>query len=235
MQRPEPDLIPDISRLATLLADPTRARMISALMSGQAVTATELARAGASTPQAASHHLAKMLSGRVVEVVQQGRHRYYRLASTEVAAAVEALTVAAHVGDTQVGKFVPSTPQRLKEARTCYNHLAGRLGVALFEALMHDQLCAWSGPDGLELTPAGWDWLLQTLQVRRSDLRDGALKPCLDWSERRHHASGPCATAMLGAMLQKAWLRRGDGRQLHLTEVGRRDLAQALPSLRMSA
>ncbi|GAB3646916.1 ArsR/SmtB family transcription factor [Ramlibacter alkalitolerans] len=233
MRPGEIDTIPDVSRLAGLLADPARARMLCLLMTGRALTATELARAASLSPQAASHHLARMLDARVLAMLPQGRHRYYRLASPEFAHAVEALTAAARASDEQAPHFVPSTPEPLRAARSCYNHLAGRLGVALFEAMLQQGLYAWTGPARAEVTPQGWRWLHESLGIPEHGACSGGVRACLDWSERRSHAAGPCATAMLQALLERGWLRRGAGRQLLLTPPGRAGLRAVLPSLQL--
>jgi DNA-binding transcriptional ArsR family regulator len=233
VHRPDIDPIPDISRLAGVLADPARARMLCLLMSGQALTASELGRAASLSPQAASHHLARMLDADVLAVVPQGRHRYYRLASAELAHAVEALTAAARARDDHAPHFVPSTPASLRAARTCYNHLAGRLGVALFDAMLEAGLYAWKDPAQLEVTAEGWRWFDNSLQIRREQVSNGTLSACLDWSERRSHAAGTCATALLAALLERGWLRRGTGRQLLLTPGGRTGLAAVLPALHL--
>ena len=227
--------IPDISRLASHLADPGRARMLCQLMAGQALTASELALGAGLTPQAASNHLARLLDAHIVSVIKQGRHRYYALAADTVAQALETLTAAALALDERSPRFRPRTPPSLRQGRTCYRHLAGRLGVSLLEAMVAAGHWRWR-EGALAVTGQGWRWLEVTLVIDASDLRSSgasSLRPCLDWSERRYHAAGPCATAMMAAMTAKDWLVCGPGRRASLTPAGRAALTRELPALRL--
>ncbi|MCC7646041.1 MULTISPECIES: helix-turn-helix transcriptional regulator [unclassified Janthinobacterium] len=216
-----------LAQLAGAIAEPARARMLCSLLDGHARTATELstlAEVGAST---ASAHLSRLRDDGLLSMVAQGKHRYYRLASTEVARALEALLVVAGVPATP---FTPSTPDRLRHARTCYDHMAGTVAVA-----MHDQLHAqgWLLDDGGEyrLSEAGAAGMAalgidvpQLLQQRRR-----FACACLDWSERRAHLGGALGAALLQLALRRRWAERElDSRALRLTPAGERRLLAAL-------
>ena len=236
MAKSETDSIPDISRIASLLADPGRARMLCMLMPGLAMTASELARGAALTPQAASNHLARLLDAHLLSVLQQGRHRYYALSSTEVAHAIEALTAAAVATDEKRTHFVPNTPPELRAGRTCYNHLAGRIGVALFDAMLEHGYWRRKADQSIEISEDGWVWLKRELSLERDDMSRGRsplLRTCLDWSERRYHGAGTLPSNMLAAMVGKGWLARGPGRKAMLTAAGRKAIVMALPSIKL--
>lgn len=214
-----------VSRIAAAIAEPARARMLCLLLDGHARTSTELAVAAGVSPSTASVHLARLLERRLVAVAAQGKHRYYRLAGPAVAAAVEALLVAA--GDARK-PWTPSTPTRLTAARTCYDHLAGALGVSL-----HDRMMAmrWllSGPAAgdYDLTAEGTR-ALEALGVdvaTSRTLRRRFAFPCLDWSERRPHVGGALGAALLSAALRRKWVTRDlDSRALTVTPLGRREM-----------
>src|SRR5260221_3544212 len=178
----------NIAEIAALVGDPARANMLTALMDGRALTASELAYAGGVVASTASGHLGKLHEARLVSVLQQGRHRYYRLASPLVGSMLEGLmAVAALEGPP---RYRPSScrDEKLRAARTCYNHLAGRLGVALADAMLAQQQLVL-GEDAGVLTAAGQS-LLQRLAVPVSQetvSNRAFCKPCLDWSETRPH------------------------------------------------
>ncbi|MCC7683831.1 helix-turn-helix transcriptional regulator [Janthinobacterium sp. FW305-128] len=218
-----------LAQLAGAIAEPARARMLCSLLDGHARTATELAtlaEVGAST---ASAHLARLRDDGLLSMLAQGKHRYYRLASTEVARALEALLVVAGVPATP---FTPSTPDRLRHARTCYDHMAGTVAVA-----MHDQLHAqgWLLDDDGEgeycLSEAGADGMaalgIDVPQLQRQRRRFACA--CLDWSERRAHLGGALGAALLQLALRRRWAERElDSRALRLTPDGERRLLAAL-------
>jgi DNA-binding transcriptional ArsR family regulator len=210
---------PDIAAIAGLLGDPTRARMLTALLDGRARTATELALDGGVTASTASIHLARMTEAGLVAVARQGRHRYVRLATPEVAAVLESLM-----------SIAPARPDRrlgprdvdLRRARVCYDHLAGELGVRLLDRLRVRRLVT-GDEAALELTRAGETWCagvgIDLSELRRS--RRPLVRPCLDWSERRVHLGGALGAALLARLLTLRYARRADeGRVLRLTPRG---------------
>jgi len=208
-----------LAALAALIGDPTRSRMLASLMSGQALTATELAAESGVSASTASTHLARLTGGGVLEVRAQGRHRYFRLADADIAAALEALMGAASAAPQR--SFGPADPA-LRAARVCYDHLAGEAGVRLHDALRaHGLLLA----DGGALTDAGEAWCrrrgmdLEALQATRRPL----CRPCLDWSERRDHLAGALGAALLQDLLRRGHARRIPGsRALRLDRAGLR-------------
>jgi DNA-binding transcriptional ArsR family regulator len=210
----------DLSSVAALMGEPARAAMLCALMDGLRLPAGELAELAGVSPQTASTHLQKLLEGKLLTVESHGRHRYYRLSSGDVAAALEALMVIAP----QPRRRQPSDAD-LCYARTCYDHLAGWLGVEFAEALKESgQLEADGGQ--FNLTPMGWKTFedfgldLETLVLQRN-----FAKTCLDWTERRHHLGGALGRAMTTKMLELKWLvRLPDTRALRVTESGRMGL-----------
>ncbi|MCC7700266.1 ArsR/SmtB family transcription factor [Janthinobacterium sp. EB271-G4-7A] len=217
-----------LAQLAGAIAEPARARMLCSLLDGHARTATELAalaEVGAST---ASAHLARLRDDGLLSMLAQGKHRYYRLASAEVGQALEALLVVAGVAATP---FTPTTPDRLRHARTCYDHMAGTVAVAL-----HDQLQAqgWLLADGGEgeyrLSASGAAGMaalgIDVPQLQRQRRRFACA--CLDWSERRAHLGGALGAAILQLALRQRWAERElDSRALRLTPDGERRLLAA--------
>jgi DNA-binding transcriptional ArsR family regulator len=212
----------NIAFVANLLADPTRAAICLALAGGEARPAGELAARAGVSPQTASNHLAKLIAGRMLRVEQQGRWRYYRLAGDEVGHAVEALAVVAPPMPGQFGGAeMNGEARRLRDARTCYSHLAGRLGVALADALIAER---WMEEDGrsYRLTPTG----THSLRALGIEARGRPAQPverrCLDWTERRPHVAGPVGTALASLAFDRGWVRRMRGtRAVMLTPVGR--------------
>lgn len=198
----------DLSSAARLIGDPSRARMLSALLDGRALTVGELARIAGIGAPAASVHLRRLADAGFVEVLARGRHRYHRLAGADVARALEAL---AAVSDAvPVRSLRASAAARaLRPARLCYDHLAGQLGVRI-----HDHLLATGAVEvdeaGLRLTAAGAG-TLGSMGVdvdRATHERRPLLRPCLDWTERRDHLAGSLATAIADALLEQRLLRR---------------------------
>lgn len=215
-----------VSRIAAAIGEPARARMLYSLVDGRARTSTELAVVAEVSPSTASAHLRRLQQQRLVKVLAQGKHRYYSLEGPRVAAALEALSVLA--GRPRC-RFVPSTPSPLRAARTCYDHIAGTLGVALhdrFRALgwlalvsSRDKAYALS-PDGAKaLSALGVD-----VDATRS-LRRRFAFACLDWSERRPHLGGALGAALLQLALKRKWVVQDlDSRALEVTRLGRREL-----------
>jgi DNA-binding transcriptional ArsR family regulator len=213
-----------VARIAAAIREPARARMLYRLLDGHARTGTELALAAEVSPSTASAHLSRLKTERLVQVAVQGKHRYYRLEGPYVASALEGLSILAG-GSPKA--FVPNTPNRLRTARTCYDHLAGTLGV-----LLHDRLLAlgWLNeaydvaPDGVSgLASLGID-----IEATRK-LRRRFACACLDWSERRPHLGGALGAALLGAVLKKKWIAQDlDSRAIGVTSFGRREMLARL-------
>jgi DNA-binding transcriptional ArsR family regulator len=207
----------DVSGIAAAIGEPARARMLYCLMDGHARTSTELAIVAEVSPSTASVHLQRLKTERLVKVLVQGKHRYYSLEGPNVATVLEGLTVLAGK------KFVPSTPNHLRGARTCYDHIAGTLGVQL-----HDRFHAlrWLSSD-YELTPKGsqaFESLGIDIEATRA-LRRRFAYACLDWSERRPHLGGALAAALLKIALRKRWVIQDlDSRALAVTTLGRREM-----------
>lgn len=195
--------------------------MLCVLLDGRARTATELAAAAEIGASTASSHFQRLREQGLVEQAAQGKHRYYRLANAEVARALEALLVVAGAERTP---FKPNTPSALREARTCYDHMAGTLAVRIHDAMLARQWLAADGRD-YALTPLGEASLAQVgvdvAQARQRRRRFAC--PCLDWSERRSHLGGALGAALLAALLARGWVDRGlDSRALSVTRKGAR-------------
>jgi DNA-binding transcriptional ArsR family regulator len=215
----------NMAEIAALVGDPGRSNMLAALMSGGALTATELASiAGISRP-AASEHLAKLTQGHLLSVTSQGRHRYYRLASAEIARMLEAImTVAVTANPARRQRIDPL----LREARTCYDHLAGRLGVALADALVAREAVILTHDAG-EVTASGQEFL-QSLGIGLETPPGSKrllCRPCLDWSERRPHLAGVLGAALYRHVSASGWIERARGRAVSVTPAGRRGLWNA--------
>ncbi len=218
---------PRLARVAALVADPARSRMLAYLLSGEYASAGELARAASVAPATASGHLAKLLDGQFVVCEPRGRHRYYRLADAEVAHALEALALVAERGGHDRHWAHPER-QQLRYARCCYGHLAGELAVTLFDALQRQQGLQ-EGSDGCELTAAGRQWLHSLgLNAGLPGSRRRYAYRCLDWSERRDHLAGQLADEIYQHFTQAGWLRRGSGRAVQLTPSGQHELLPRL-------
>jgi DNA-binding transcriptional ArsR family regulator len=199
---------PDIAMVASLVGDPARANMLTALSAGQALTAGELAREAGVTAQTASSHLAKMSAGGLVEGRKQGRHIYYALSGPDVAGVLEAITgLAERTGHTRV-RTGPKEPA-LRRARVCYDHLAGDLGVAMLDSLTHRGLIVGAG-ETLVLTQDGETFMTALgLDVGAlSGLRRPLCKGCLDWSVRRSHLAGALGAALLQRFYSLGWAAR---------------------------
>ena len=195
---------PDIARIAALVADPARSAMLLALMDGRALTASELAQLAGITRQTASSHLARLVDGDVLSLEAQGRHRYFRLSGPHVAAMLEALMVFSSDAAPPL-RTGPNDPA-LRKARICYDHLAGEMGVALYDRMQADD---WLDRD-LAVTDQGWDRLagigLAPAQLPRSNRP--LCRACLDWSMRRPHLAGLVGKLVLDRLLALSWARR---------------------------
>jgi len=215
-----------VSRIAAAIAEPARTRMLYCLMDGHARTSTELAIVAGVNPSTASVHLARLKQQQLVKVLTQGKYRYYSLANPGVAAVLEALTV---VAGGSPSTFVPSTPPKLRNARTCYDHMAGALAVALHERCLELGWLVSCGVDdgAYEVNEAGNQAFaalgLDIATVRT--LRRRFACACLDWSERRPHLGGALGAALLKLALQRKWVVKDlDSRALKLTAAGRREM-----------
>lgn len=215
-----------VARVAAAIGEPARARMLLCLADGHARTSTELAVVGKVSPSTASVHLSRLRAERLVNVLVQGRHRYYSLSGENVAGALEALSVV--VGRVH-GTFVPTTPNRLRAARTCYDHMAGTVAVALHDRFIALKwLSAGSSSDtAYDLTTTGakaFEALGIDLACVRT-LRRRFAFACLDWSERRPHLGGALGAALLTVALTRKWvLQDPDGRALSVTRAGQREM-----------
>ncbi|MDI4236894.1 winged helix-turn-helix domain-containing protein [Bradyrhizobium sp. 31Argb] len=200
---------PDIAMVASLVGDPARANMLTALLSGRALTASELAQEAGITPQTASSHLSKLETGGLIEPEKQGRHRYYRLTGTDVAGVLEGLAgLAARAGHMRV-RTGPKDPA-LRRARICYDHLAGDLGVQMLDSMKKQRLIRQS-KDAMELTGEGKRFIAKALQIDADALihpRRPVCKACLDWSERRHHLAGTLGAALMERFTELKWAAR---------------------------
>lgn len=218
------------AEIAALSGDPSRASMLHALMDGRALTATELARAAGISPQTASGHLAQLSTAGLLRVVKQGRHRYHRLASPAVAQMIESIMqVAAELSPQRKRFTVGPKEAALRRARTCYDHFAGELGVALADALVTSGHVELTSDAGI-LTVSGVAFLgdlgidTQFMHARASAKGGRVLcRPCLDWSERRPHLAGVVGAALCTHSLEKGWAQRLDGtRAVRVTVAGRK-------------
>jgi DNA-binding transcriptional ArsR family regulator len=212
---------PHIARVAALIGDPARAEVLSALMADRALTATELATLAGVGKATLSVHLAKLVDAGLITMSPQGRHRYFRLANADVAQALEALMgVAFRTGAVRV-RSSPREPA-LRLARVCYDHLAGELGVEVYEALLARRVFMAQG-DGVQLSAAGQRWFA-TLGIDATALAQGRrslCRPCLDWSERRSHLGGALGAALLTRLFELGWARRErDSRVLRFSPNG---------------
>ena len=219
----------NIASPAALIRDPSRAAMLQALQDGRAHPAGALAWAAGLTAQAASNHLAKLVDGGLVSVEREGRHRYYRLANAEVAHVLEALSLlAAPIRSLEQ----PRSPQAraLREGRCCYGHLAGRLGIAMTDALVAQGFLCPADDKQYDVSAEGRAWF-EALGLDLALLRSkrGMARQCLDWTERRHHLAGPLGVGLLSRMVALGWVQTVAGsRAARLTTLGRAELRERL-------
>jgi DNA-binding transcriptional ArsR family regulator len=213
---------PDIARIAALIGDPARANILGALMSGKALTATELAAEAGVTVQTASAHLAKLEAGGLTHARKSGRHKYISLSGPEVAGVLEALMGLA-AGQGHLRTRTGPRDDALREARVCYNHLAGARGIAMYDAMLGKGYLH-EAEDKVTLTDAGaafvTDFGVDLVGLQKS--RTVLCRSCLDWSARRTHLSGSLGRAMLAQMEALGWAKRSDkSRAVTFTPKGR--------------
>jgi DNA-binding transcriptional ArsR family regulator len=205
-----------------MVGDPARANMLTALVNGEALTATELALEASVTKQTASSHLSKLVDGGLVAVEAQGRHRYYRLADADVAGLLETLMGVAARAKALRTRPGPKEPA-LRHARLCYDHLAGELGVALFDSFKKHKWIVAGPEKTFALTRLGRA-KVSTFVQDLSDLEAGArplCRACLDWSVRRHHLAGSLGAALLEEVFQRGWAsHKGTSRVVEFTKPG---------------
>ena len=212
---------PDIARIAALIGDPARANMLTALMSGKALTATELSQEAGITLQTASSHLAKLDEGGLLMPRKQGRHKYFSLANDEVAHVLEALMGLA-AGSGHLRTRIGPGDEELRKARVCYNHLAGHMGIQMYDSFLRQGFLDMSA-DGLTLTKTGASFVrdfgidLDALTAKKSPL----CRECMDWSERRSHLAGSLGRALLTQMENLGWAKRiPENRIVRFTKAG---------------
>nr|WP_272214174.1 winged helix-turn-helix domain-containing protein [Marinicella sp. W31]MDC2877373.1 winged helix-turn-helix domain-containing protein [Marinicella sp. W31] len=216
-----------LAAVAALIGDVSRANILSALLGGKALTAGELAECAGVSPQTASNHLAKLVDGQLVAVEKQGRHRYFRLASAEVAETLEHLSLLSAIGPVRHRPTGPKD-EALKVARTCYDHMAGAIAVGMADSLVQSGALVFDGNAGM-VTDKGRAFLAD-FGVSLADgvkSRRALCRTCLDWSERRPHLGGWLGAAMLERCCARHWLRPAPGgRALMLTRAGQAGFAQ---------
>ncbi|HDX8354098.1 TPA: winged helix-turn-helix transcriptional regulator [Aeromonas dhakensis] len=218
---------PDIAYVASLIGDKARSRMLTALMGGKALTATELALEGEITAQTASSHLGKLVEGGLLSMRKQGRHRYFQLSDPAVAEVIERMLTLSVTSSPAKVRTGPRDPH-LRQARICYDHLAGELGVRLFDALQQQGLLEIHGDDA-RLSQSG-EIFFTGLGVNLSLLRQRKrpmCKACLDWSERRSHLAGTLGQWILDDALAQRWfVRRPDSRVIDVSDIGAKQFAK---------
>jgi DNA-binding transcriptional ArsR family regulator len=216
-----------MAEVAALVGDPARANILCALLGGRALTATELAFTAGVSPQTASGHLGKLHAARLIVLMKQGRHRYYRLAGPHVGHMLESIMNVALTGPP---RFQPKSrlDEQVRRARTCYDHIAGVLGVGLADRLTERGFVVL-GDEAGAVTPAGAEFLSQ-LGVDLSGARAKRrifCRPCVDWTERRAHIGGAVGAALSSRLFQLRWIERvRDSRALTITPAGRRSLSE---------
>ena len=218
---------PAVAEVAALVGNPARANILLALLNGRALTAGELAYVAGVSPQTASEHLAKLTQAKLLSLAKQGRHCYFRLGSPKIARMLEGIMVVAADGPQ---RYRPrwNGGEELRTARTCYDHIAGRLGVALTDALTRGGHIVLT-QDGGMVTPPG-EKFLSGFGVLVEDIRRGRrtfCRPCLDWSERRPHLAGALGAALAERCFDLGWIARvRDSRALRISLKGEQGLAE---------
>lgn len=219
----------EVSSAAALFADPARAAIVVSLLGGRALPAGELARAAGISAQSASNHLALLRDNDILEVEQQGKHRYYRLHRADVASAVEALATLAP--RPQQKSALQQSKTGITFARHCYSHLAGWLAVQVFERMNEEALVRAYGEKGVEVTVEGRAWfegLGIDAAIWRTDRERLAVR-CLDWTERKHHLAGRLGVAFFHLIGERGWIKpMRESRAVRVTDLGRREFEALL-------
>lgn len=225
---------PSIARIAAIIGERSRAEILSTLMCGRAFTATELADIAEVSRPTASSHLAKLEKAGLVLARSSGRHRYFQIASSEVAHMLETMMGVQHAVD--IKPAAPRDPA-LRRARICYDHLAGEIGVWIYDALKA-QRALEIVPHGLSLNERGWR-VLANLDIDRSHVsssRRPTCRACLDWSERRNHLAGKVGALLMKRVVELRWAKISRGsRVVHFSVEGERALRAALTGVRQSS
>ena len=229
---------PRFARTAAVIADPSRARMLALLLGGEARSAGELARAVSIAPQTASTHLAQLLDAGLVSLRTQGRHRYFMLADADVAHMLEAMSFVTERDEVQTRWDTPGY-KPLKYARSCYCHLAGKLGVAQRDALLGLRVLIARSDESLTLSDEATAWFRDAqfdegtiASLTRDSSKKHFADSRMDWSERREHLAGTLVTTLPGHYIERDWLRKSArSRALTVTPNGRRELSKLLGSL----
>lgn len=218
------------SSIAALIGEPARAAILWRLLAGKAFTATELAVNADVSAQSASMHLTKLVNAKLLTVVSQGRHKYYRLASAEVAYVLESISNLVPNDKMIAEEFAEVSPHDIKYCRTCYDHLAGRVGVAVTDRLTEKKFLVSAGRN-FDVSPSGIKWFNE-LGISVDELkkqRRAFARKCLDWSERRYHLSGSLGASLLDKMIEMKWLRRiKDTRRVSVTAIGQEKMYKLL-------
>lgn len=220
------DVLDQFSKTTALMCEPVRARILWSLLDGKAYTATELAAMADTSTTSVSNHLAKLLAADMLKVEVQGRHRYFTFAHADVAYAVETLA--------QLSKATPALkevkPTGIQYCRTCYDHLAGFVGVQLVETMEHRGYLKKDDKQYL-VTKKGWQWF-RHFDIKQTDyenIRRPVARQCLDWSVRRPHLAGQLGADLLKIMLWKKWFKTVQySRELVVTEKGSREMYELL-------
>ncbi|WP_096187414.1 ArsR family transcriptional regulator [Evansella halocellulosilytica] len=219
------NMSPNVASIASLISEPSRAAILTALLDGRLHPASSLAYVAGIKPQTASFHLKKMIEANVVKVVKQGRHRYYGIDNHEVATALESLlSIAPKV---EIKSFKQATEDKaMRYARTCYDHLAGQVGVKITDFLLDHELVKDEG-NSFTLTSKG-ETFFEDLQIDLKEVkrkRRAYINKCLDWSERRYHVSGAVGNALFKRLIELQWIQKvPDTRAIKVTEVGKQNL-----------
>lgn len=216
---------PDLATVAALIGEPSRALILSALLGGEALPASELAYRAQITPQTASSHLSRLVDGKLLTVTSAGRHRYYKLKSREVAQLLETLATVSPLPEPRTPRVGKISPE-LCNARTCYDHLAGKLGVAVTRAMLERGYIV-ADQKNFTLTPAGMAWCeSHNIDVDAlKKLRRKFAYACLDWSERHDHLAGTLGASIADLFFARGWIKRlPHTRALQITPSGKRVL-----------
>ncbi|HKO81992.1 MAG TPA: winged helix-turn-helix domain-containing protein [Chitinophagaceae bacterium] len=212
-------------QVASLIGDPTRATIMWTLLDGKAFTATELAITADTSAQNISMHLNKLTQAGLLSAESQGRHKYYKFSRKEIAYAIEAMATLIPQ-PTGKNKLLVSDLSPVKYCRTCYDHLAGKVGVMITESLLKQKIIVDSN-NAFEITKKGEEWF-SNLDIPINDLklqRRSFIRPCLDWSERRNHMAGSLAASLLEKMLSSDWVRRvRNSREIVITAKGKKKM-----------